>query len=73
MENPSETHRGQRGRLNLLAVLGVGRISFEDLCSLDLLGQDKINPREHSHTNKYAEGEEGIGFEVFHLVVPFSI
>ena len=38
-----------------------------DLCSLDLFGQDKINPRQHSHANKYAEGEEGVGFEVFHI------
>ena len=34
---------------------------------MDLLGQDKINPREHPHTNKYAEGEEGVGFEVVHI------
>jgi hypothetical protein len=31
-------------REHLLAVLGVGRISFEDLCSEDLFGQDKFNP-----------------------------
>ena len=44
-----------------------GRISFDDLCSLDLLGQDKINPREHSHSDEDAEGEEGVGFEVVHI------
>ena len=45
-----------------------------DLCSLDLLGQDKINPREHSHSDEDAEGEEGVGFEVVHLVwFPFWV
>jgi len=41
---------------------------------LDLLGQEKINPLAHAHSDEDAEGEEGVGFEVFHLVwLPFFI
>ena len=61
------THRGWLGRLNLLAVLGGGRISFKDLCSEDLFRQDQFNPLGHCHSDEDAEGEEGVGFEVFHI------
>ena len=33
----------------------------------DLFGQDQFNPLTHSHSDEDAEGEQGVGFEVFHI------
>ena len=67
MPNRFPRRATRKPRLAVQDAFRGGRISFEDLCSLDLFGQEQFDPLAHAHSDEDAEGEEGIGFEVFHI------
>jgi len=51
----------------------VERISFEDLCSLNLFGQEQFNPLAHSYSDEDAKHKDGVGFKAFHIGCSFLV